>query len=244
MKLLSFIKSIYLLIALILSLIYFFTLLVIKLFWEQISSKKLSKQKTTHKMAGRWARFFFKSIPGWSIKVNSQLANISDKTYVIVANHESSTDILALYFLNTNFSWLSKIEMFRFPLIGTAMRWLQCIPVKRSSKTSRAKVIKLCEEVINKGLSIVFFPEGTRSTSGKIKEFKMGAFSLSQKTNTPILPVVIKGSSSLLKKGSLVFNKSTVHINVLNPIQPEQDETLSDYTNKVQKLMTEEHQRL
>jgi 1-acyl-sn-glycerol-3-phosphate acyltransferase len=195
-------------------------------------------------MAGRWARFFFKSIPGWSIRINSQLANISDKTYVIVANHESSTDILALYFLETNFSWLSKIELFRFPLVGTAMRWSGCIPVKRSSKTSRAKVIKLCEEVIKKGLSIVFFPEGTRSTSGQIKEFKMGAFSLSQKTNTPILPIVIKGSNTLLKKGSLAFNKSIVHIQVLNPIFPQQNETLNEYTSKVQKLMKEEHQRL
>ena len=103
----SLCKSLYLLALIVSSLLYFFIILLSKIFWKNITSRNYSKQKIAQKIARHWAKSIFHSTPGWSIEILPHNVDLT-KAYVIVANHQSATDILALYYLNTNFSWLSK----------------------------------------------------------------------------------------------------------------------------------------
>ena len=140
--------------------------------------------------------------PGWSMQlIGNELLPPEGTPCVIVANHESATDILALYYLRRQFRWLSKEENFKFPLIGWGMRSAGYIPLKRGNKSSR-RALKLCKENLRRQIPVLFFPEGTRSTLGYPKTFKPGAFKISQEMNLPVLPIVLKGAGKLLNKAA------------------------------------------
>ena len=115
------------------------------------------------------------------------------------------------------------------------------IPIERGSKESHQKALQACKEKLKKNMSILFFPEGTRSTSGSPKSFKVGAFKLSKECKLPILPIVLKGSGQLLKKGSLAPNKEIVQLSVLPLVSHKHDESISDYTERVRELIVNQH---
>lgn len=201
--------------------------------------------KKIHELATKWAHTLFKLTPGWSMQlIGIELLPPEGTRCVIVANHESATDILALYYLKRQFRWLSKEENFKVPLIGWGMTAAGYIPIKRGNKESSRRALELCKEKIKRNIPVLFFPEGTRSTLGHPKTFKPGAFKIAQEMNVPILPIVLKGAGKLLNKGSMAPNKATITVKILEMIQPEENETLSDFTLRVEKLMCQEHQKL
>src|SRR5690606_16085028 len=120
------------------------------------------------------------------------------ETYVMVANHLSLLDILVLFRLFRHFKWVSKIENFRIPFIGWNMRLNRYIPLRRGDRTSVIQMMAACEETLASGSSIMMFPEGTRSLTGELKEFKTGAFELALKTRRPILPILLAGTANAL----------------------------------------------
>jgi 1-acyl-sn-glycerol-3-phosphate acyltransferase len=150
-------------------------------------------------------------------------------------------DIVFFNMLRHRLRWVSKVEVFRAPLVGWEMRMTRYIELVRGNKSSVIKMMEKCVESLQEGVSIVIFPEGTRSLTGAIGKFKTGAFQLAVKTDKPLLPVLIDGTGEILpKKGGVIFrSRRIVRIRVLDPIFPGQFGTgdPEELAARVQSLM-------
>lgn len=166
-----------------------------------------------------WASTFTWLNPFWKVRITGREKIQKGKVSVLVSNHQSLLDILVLYRLFKHFKWVAKKELFIFPLVGWNMSLNRYIPIKRGNRASVFKMIKMSEQTLQKGSSIMIFPEGTRSTDTQIKSFKEGAFKLAINTQLPIIPIIIEGTGTALpKKGFLFKNAQTIQINVLDPV--------------------------
>jgi len=160
-------------------------------------------------------------MPGWRVTVDgSEYLPQDGQPMVVVANHESMSDIWAMYYLGIQFRWLSKESVFKVPMVGQAMQWAHYVPIKRGSRESASMAMEESAARVRQGLSMFFFPEGTRSRDGVMKPFKSGAFKLAQNEQVPILPVAIHGAGDLLPKGSWMPGEARVRIKVLPPLPP------------------------
>lgn len=126
------------------------------------------------------------------------------QSYVVVANHQSLYDVFVLYgFLGIDFKWVMKQEMRSVPGLGIGCEKIGHIFVDRSNAQAALASIKAAESKIRNGTSVVFFPEGTRSRDGALRQFKKGAFRFALDLNLPILPVTIVGTREILPSDSL-----------------------------------------
>ena len=201
------------------------------------------RRRVVHELS-RWLCFSWWYAPfTWSRKI-SGLENVDkNKPYVIVINHNSMVDIIALYFVRLNFRWVSKQEVFRMPYIGP-MLWMHGdIAIKRGRATeSMKKVINDGKMWLGRGVSVAIFPEGTRSKDGEIQRFKGGAFALAKEAGVEILPVVMEGTTKIFKPKSIFFNwKHQLTLKVLPPISAEHvaETETSILAQEVQAVMTE-----
>ena len=117
-------------------------------------------------------------IPIWKIKIEGREKALSDSAYVIIANHQSILDILLINCLRYRFKWISKIENIRLPVLGWYLRMAGYITVNRGNEESKAEMLEKSDQCLRSGISIMIFPEGTRSLDGEIGFFKRGAFQL------------------------------------------------------------------
>lgn len=114
-----------------------------------------------------------------------------------------------------------KRSLMRIPLLGTAMRLGRFIPVDRDgSRESAMRSAKEAAQVLQDGLSLLIFIEGTRSRTGRLLPFKRGPFAMAQSTGTPIVPVAIWGTETMLRKGSAAVHPGIVHIRFQPAIKP------------------------
>jgi 1-acyl-sn-glycerol-3-phosphate acyltransferase len=153
-----------------------------------------------------WASLYTWVMPSWRIKIEGREKVRKNATYMVVSNHQSQLDILVAFRLFFHYKWVSKIEIFKVPLIGWNMSLNRYVKLKRGDKESVEQMMRDCEERLSEGSSVFFFPEGTRSYDGKIKDFKMGAFLLAHKMKVPILPIVVSGTNKALPKYSMNFH--------------------------------------
>lgn len=142
------------------------------------------------------------------------------RAYVFISNHQSNIDILVLIHSLAQFQlrWMAKRELLRIPLFGLAMWASRHIIVDRSDRAKAMASLRRARERIKSGLSVVFFPEGTRSSDGELLPFKKGAFVLAVKSRTPIVPITIKGSGALLPRGEWRLRGGKVEVIVSQPI--------------------------
>ncbi|MFT4854565.1 MAG: 1-acyl-sn-glycerol-3-phosphate acyltransferase [Candidatus Azotimanducaceae bacterium] len=181
-----------------------------------------------HRFTCAWASLYIWIFPPWSVTVIGRDKIDPAKTYIIVSNHQSLVDILVAFTLFVHFKWVSKSDIFQVPLIGWNMSLNQYVPLERGRKTSIKKMYNACERHLKLGSSVFLFPEGTRSTTGKMRDFKEGAFVLAKRLEVPVLPIVINGSKNAVPKNSLNFHGRThVHVEILDAVNPEQFETTS-----------------
>lgn len=165
-------------------------------------------------------------IPIWRIEIEGREKAIKGETYVIISNHQSLLDILLINCLRYRFKWVSKIENFKVPVIGWYLRIADYITVDRTDDDSKAKMLEKSYQCLGKGVSVMLFPEGTRSKDLNIGFYKRGAFQLAIQAEVPILPVLIDGSGGILPKHGLIFGGSQkIRIKVLDPVNPSQFET-------------------
>ncbi len=166
-----------------------------------------------------WASCYLWCVPTWSIKKYGMEKVSLKKNYIVVSNHQSQVDILLAFYLFIPFKWISKREVFNLPFLGWNMILNKHIGIKRGDKDSVKKMMQDCEAALKQGCSLFFFPEGTRSKTGKLKTFKPGAFILSKKMKVNILPVIMEGTSDVLAKNSLKFSfRNKMKITVLDEI--------------------------
>lgn len=148
------------------------------------------------------------------------LSNIQpDKSYIYMANHQSNFDIpVLLGCLPVQFRWLAKAELFRIPVFGRAMLGAGYIKINRFNQKSAFKSISTAARRLKDGVSVMIFPEGTRSRDGSIQKFKKGGFVMAIESGVPIIPVILKGTWSIMAKSSLRINRGDVEMEIAEPI--------------------------
>jgi 1-acyl-sn-glycerol-3-phosphate acyltransferase len=191
-----------------------------------------------HQLTCLWASLYIWAFPLWSVKIRHRNRIDRNKTYVIVANHRSLLDILAVFTLFVQFKWVSKSEQFKIPLIGWNMALNRYVRLRRGGQGNRNNIKKMyraCEKHLKRGSSVFVFPEGSPNNSREPATFREGAFVLAKRRDVPILPLVISGSEDSIENGRLTFLKR-VHINitVLDEIPPE------SFTNVTSKALATE----
>ena len=176
-------------------------------------------QKRMHFLAAvPWARIILR-VCGIKVYVKG-LENIEPEVPCIyMTNHQSAFDIFALLaYLPVDFKFIMKEELMRIPLLGMAMKRVGYIGIARDNPRSAVKSLKEAGEKIKRGVSVLIFPEGTRSKDGKLQEFKKGGFKLATRTGVNIVPICIRGSYRIVPKGSLRIRKGAFQMIIGSPI--------------------------
>jgi 1-acyl-sn-glycerol-3-phosphate acyltransferase len=160
-------------------------------------------------------------LPIWSIRIEGREKAIKGTTYIIISNHQSLLDILLLNCLRYRYKWISKIELTHVPVIGWYLKMADYIVIDRGNEDSKIEMLEKSYNCLKKGISIMIFPEGTRSLNNEIGFYKRGAFQLAIQANAPVLPVLIDGTGGILPKHGLIFGSGhEIRIKVLDPVYP------------------------
>ncbi|ROL57427.1 1-acyl-sn-glycerol-3-phosphate acyltransferase [Bacteroidetes/Chlorobi group bacterium Naka2016] len=156
------------------------------------------------------------------VKVESNgIENISlDKSYVFVANHSSYFDIPSVFVaIPNNLRIMYKKELESIPIFGLYLKKSDFIAIEREEAVSARTSLSQALDLIQKDVSILIFPEGTRSHDGKLQEFKRGAMYLAIKSGKPIVPVTIVGANNILPKGKFFFKTGKVKVIIGKPLE-------------------------
>ena len=144
-------------------------------------------------------------------------------SYVFVANHQGAYDIFLIYgYLGHKFKWMMKSSLRRIPFVGAACAAAGFIFVDRSGKGLR-ETLAAAEKILTGGMSLVVFPEGSRTPDGKIHRFKKGAYQIADDLSLPGVPLTIDGSYRVLSKNSKLIRPGKIVLTVHDPIFPQAD---------------------
>ncbi|HKY08126.1 MAG TPA: lysophospholipid acyltransferase family protein, partial [Candidatus Binatia bacterium] len=160
---------------------------------------------------------------GISLNVTG-LENVEPREqYVFMVNHQSNVDIPVLIqsLLRFQLRWIAKQELLKVPLFGWAMWATKHITVDRSARLGVVQSLERAKRRLAAGISIVVFPEGTRSRDGRLLPFKKGGFLLAAKARTKIVPVTIIDSARLLPAGVWRLQPGTIEVFVDKPVPTE-----------------------
>ena len=157
--------------------------------------------------------------PLWRFRTHGEHPADMRRPYVVVANHQSFVDMLLISHLPWEMKWLSKSEFFKLPFIGWQMALAGDVKLVRGDAKSTVAAMQDCADRLDKRVSVMIFPEGTRSPTGALGEFKDGAFRLAVDKQLPILPLVVHGTRSALRKHDWRFGVSNADVYVLDPIE-------------------------
>jgi 1-acyl-sn-glycerol-3-phosphate acyltransferase len=137
-----------------------------------------------------------------------------------MSNHQGSYDIFALLgHLPYQFKWLAKKELFSIPFFGWTMAAVGYISIDREGNRDTVAAINEAAQKIRDGMSVVIFPEGSRSPDGLIQPFKKGGFTLAIKSKVPIVPIAISGSRDIMPKDRLTAVSGEIRMVVDRPIE-------------------------
>ena len=157
--------------------------------------------------------------PLWHFRYSGPMPKDPRRPFVVVSNHESFTDILLISHLPWEMKWLSKAELFRIPIMGWMMWLVGDIPVKRGFGPSALEAMERCRKALGNRVSVMIFPEGTRSKTSELLPFKDGAFRLAIEAGVPILPLAVSGTATALRKHDWRFGRSDAEVRVLEPVE-------------------------
>ena len=200
-------------------------------------------QAISYRVVNLWGQLIVRANPFWKIKMIGREHIKKGIGYVLVANHMSLADIVCLSCLGKNFKWIAKKSLFKIPIFGWSMSLLEYIPLTRGEHGSIRDSYQKAQEWLAKDVSVLIFPEGTRSKSGALAEFKNGAFKLAILTGKPIIPIVIKGTGATLSKGRMTMSarvKGSVKVLPKIDVDSYGPERYGDLRDKVWALMNEE----
>jgi 1-acyl-sn-glycerol-3-phosphate acyltransferase len=176
---------------------------------------------------------------GWifhacGIRVEAEgLAHIDrTQSYVFMSNHQSVLDIGALVLtLPVSWRFVAKRELTWIPFFGWALGLSDQIVIDRGNRAKAVRSLARAAERVRRGVNVIIFPEGTRSPTGAMREFKSGGFHLAIQAQVPILPTTVSGSHELIPKRSLKVQSGTIKVVYGTPIptrgmRPEQRDVL------------------
>jgi 1-acyl-sn-glycerol-3-phosphate acyltransferase len=156
--------------------------------------------------------------PLWRFRTRGRLAD-PRRPYVVIANHESYADVFLISCFPWEMKWLSKDTMFKIPLMGWMMQMAGDVRLVRGDRDSTLSAIAQCRDRLAKRVSVMIFPEGTRSRTREMLPFKDGAFRLAVESGVPLLPIALAGTRHAMAKGSFRFQPSRALAQLLEPIE-------------------------
>lgn len=173
-----------------------------------------------------WTGYLFRCLPVvhqklnplWHFRVTGTLPDDPRHPYVVVANHESFVDILLISHIPWEMKWLSKKEMFHIPVAGWLMYLAGDIALDRGDRESASKAMEQCQVWLDRRVSVMIFPEGTRAHEGQLGRFKDGAFRLAIEAQLPILPLAVTGTKEALRKHDWRYGRAEAEVHVLDPV--------------------------
>jgi len=123
------------------------------------------------------------------------------QSYVFVSNHQGAFDIFLIYgYLGRNFKWMMKRELAKLPFVGYACRKARFIFVDKRNAGKVRETYEMARDTLKSGMSLVVFPEGARTYTGQMRDFKKGAFALADELQLPIVPLTINGSFRVMPR--------------------------------------------
>lgn len=178
-----------------------------------------------------WSHQYLRVWPGWRVRVHHR-ERLPKAPMVLVANHQSAADALAVMGLGVPYKFVAKASLFPLPIVGWVMKLARFIPIERGKVQSTAKMVSDCRVWLQRGQAVMVFPEGTYSGGKRLLPFKRGAFLLAFEEKVPLVPVVLKGTPELIfEDGPWFAPRARVDVEVLEPIRPQDfpasDEALS-----------------
>jgi 1-acyl-sn-glycerol-3-phosphate acyltransferase len=206
-----------------------------------------SSYKYTMKVARMWARWALWGT-GSKIRVEGMDKLVPGTNYIFMSNHTSALDVLIpLAYLPGIVVYMAKKELFGIPLFGWALYAAGSIPVNRSNRAqARASVDKAAYLINKRSVSIIFYPEGTRSRDGKLGPFKGGGFYLAVASKLAVVPVVIQGADKVMPPDTLSLTPGDIKVTITKPIETadldydERHNLLEQTRNSIQSILDEE----
>ena len=223
---------------------YFFVFLFIFIFVTPFDKKRVVLYYTS--------KFFsfvvINMCPFWRVYVKGAEKIDPNQTYIIVSNHQSMMDVpLIGRALPLVFRFVSKKEVCKIPFLGW-MIWLRGdITIDRGGAKSAKGMLMQSKELISQGVSIMMFPEGTRTKTGKVGRFKEGAFMVAKINSLPIIPVVVEGTWEMNNYISNYLKiPTTFGLTILDPISKEDVDRMSlkELTNHTQNVILSAHREI
>lgn len=160
-----------------------------------------------------------RAVPFWHFHTDGLRVRDPRRPYVFVANHESYADIFLISHLPWEMKWMSKDTIFRIPFMGWMMRMAGDIYLRRGDRTSAVDAITAARDRLEKKVSVMIFPEGTRSRGADLLPFKDGAFRLAVEAQVPVVPIAVAGTRHCMAKGSFVVQRARAVARVLEPVE-------------------------
>ena len=198
---------------------------------------------------GPYSRFIYYIAKAWtnsilfSAGVKLQIEGLEkidkSKSYIFIGNHQSHFDVFSIFTaIPLTVRFMAKKELFNIPIFGWALYTSGTIRIDRSNRSKAISSMNNALDRIRKGVSVVVFPEGTRSEDGIIREFKKGGFVLAIKGEIPIVPISISGSRFILRKHSNKIHPGKIKIVFGDPIYMkdigyQERENLSNYVRDI-----------
>ena len=170
-----------------------------------------------HRCARAWS-WLILATTGVEVTVRGLERIEPGRTYVFVANHQSIYDIPCLFWsIPFQLRIIAKESLGSFPMLGPHLKRTGHLLVDRS-RPDRAGIIGWASRLTSNGLSLIIFPEGTRSRTGMMGKFKGGSIMLAMQAGLPIVPISVIGSRHVMKKGELTTKPGHVLVIVHDPI--------------------------
>jgi 1-acyl-sn-glycerol-3-phosphate acyltransferase len=191
-------------------------------FWATVSilaSLFSGSGRLQHYCMRRWSRDNL-----WLSRARVQIEGLEnidrEHPQVFVANHSGLHDILSLAAsLPIQFRWVAKKSLFGVPFMGWHMRRSGYIPIDRDNPREAARGIIEAARIIRGGVHAIAFPEGTRSRTGDLGQYRSGAFALALRTGVPLVPITLEGSYRVIMPKTLQVNPGTIiRIRIDRPI--------------------------
>jgi len=144
-----------------------------------------------------------------------------NRSVVFFANHSSVFDIYILSgIIPIRCGYFSKREILFIPLLGLLMLFQGCVFVNRKKPRTALRSIEKAVRNLNRGISMIIFPEGTRSIDGTVHPFKSGSLRIPSRAGSPIVPVTLCGTGKIMKKGSILLYPRPVKVFFGKPVLP------------------------
>lgn len=209
-----------------------FILTIVGLLLKLVPFGKKNVRLFYHSLISFWTRSLVTLAPQLKVKTIGYNKNLFSRATVLIANHTSFLDILLTTGLHPKLILLTNKWVWNSPVFGGVVRLADYYPVMEGAEDSIERV----KDRVREGYSIVVFPEGSRTSDGKVKRFHKGAFYMAEALNLPIQPLIIHGADDAIPKSTIFLNTGFLTLKYLPVIEPDDTSFGSTYAEKAKNI--------